>query len=226
MKWTFAITYLGGEYLSSVIKSIKNQQNIDEHEILVIGPRNENLNKIKSEVKSIIFDESLVKGWITMKKNILAQNAEYENVCMMHEYVGLCEGWYDGFEKFGYEWDVCMNPIRMSNGLRYRDWITMQRPINFISYSDSTKTKEMYISGTYWCGKRSFMTKNPQDIQRAWGMGEDIEWAMRCNQKWNYKLNPHSVVKLLKEKPKSDWNPDPKLDPDIDLWYNETKVQE
>jgi len=226
VKWSFAITYLSGELLSKVIASIKHQKNIQEYEIIVIGPNNDNLHAVKTDVKNIIFDESLVRGWITMKKNLLVQNAQYENICLMHEYVGLCEGWYEGFEKFGDDWDVCMNPIRMENGLRYRDWIGMERPIKFISYSDSTQTNKMYISGTYWCGKKSYMSKHPQDIQRAWGMGEDLEWALRCNQKWNYKLNPHSIVKLLKEKPKSDWNPDPSLDPDKDLGYNEAKLQQ
>ena len=228
MKWSFVISYLNGDYLDLVIKSICNQKNIkDNYEIITVGPKNDKVKKIEDKInKTIFFEENLIPSWITMKKNIGIQNATNDNVCILHEYVGLCENWYDGYVNFGNNWDVCMNSIRMSNGLRYRDWITLSRPIEFISYEDKSKTNNnMYISGTYWCAKKDFMLKNPLNIQLIWGQGEDIEWSVRCMSFWNYKFNPNSTVKLLKEKPKDDWNPNPAFDMNALSEYNQYKIQ-
>jgi hypothetical protein len=216
-----------------MIRSIKNQESLDTNnfEIILIGPSNINVksicNKYKSDIniKHIIFEESIRPGWVTLKKNLLVQNAEFDNICLTHDYVGFCEKWYMGYEKFGYDWDVCMNPIRMTNGLRHRDWFSQHRPLQFLKYDDDTKTNEMYINGTYWCGKKKFMLDHPQNNNLAWGMGEDCEWANRCQRLWKYRLNPFSVVKYLKEKGIGDWNPHPNIDPNKNADYISCNVQ-
>lgn len=229
MKWSFAISYLTGNFLPAAIKSIVNQRNLQRSDvdIVLVGPNINILNSIENLVdKIVIFEESLVPSWITMKKNIAIQNCKQENICVMHDYVGLCENWYDGYCQFSSDWDVCMNSIRMSNGMRYRDWITMQRPIKFISYNDMSQTNtNMYVSGTYWCAKKKFMIENPLDIRYVWGQGEDIEWSMRCKSNWNYKFNPSSTVKLLKEKPEDDWVPHPSIDMNASDTYHTHLVQ-
>lgn len=229
MKWSFAIPYLTGNFLPTVIKSILNQDNLkrDDVDIVLIGPNIPAINSIANLVdKIIIFEESPIPSWITMKKNLAIQNCKYENICVMHDYVGLCKNWYNGYVEFGNDWDVCMNSIRMINGMRYRDWITMQRPVKFISYHDMTQTKtNMYVSGTYWCAKKKFMLDNPLDVRYTWGQGEDIEWSLRCREKWNYKLNLNSVVRLVKEKPEEDWVPHPALDMNVSDTYNTHLVQ-
>lgn len=228
MKWSFIISYLQGTYLEQVIRSIENQNDIkDNYEIILIGPKLESSSFGIPNIKHIVFEENLIPGWITLKKNIAIQNATHNNLCIMHEYVGLCENWYTNYELFGDEWDVCMNPIRMKNNLRYRDWITLQRPIQYISYHDVTQTKtNMYISGTYWCAKKNFMMQNPLDIRRTWGQGEDIEWSMRCMKNWNYKFNLNSVVKLLKDKPTDDWVPHPSTDINTNIDFSLNLIQQ
>jgi hypothetical protein len=229
MKWSFAIPYLTGTFLPIVIKSILNQNNLKRNdvEIVIIGPNVKILDTVSSLVdKTIIFEESLVPSWITMKKNLAIQNCKYDNVCIMHDYVGLCENWYNGYLQFGDDWDICMNPVRMQNSMRYRDWITLERPIKFISYEDTTQIKtNMYVSGTYWCAKKKFMLDNPLNVGYVWGQGEDIEWSLRCRKNWNYKLNLNSIVKLLKEKPEDDWVPHPTLDMNTSDTYNTYQVQ-
>jgi len=227
MKWSFVISYLDGIYLEQIINSIRNQNNLtkDKFEIILIGPDNEALHKVKPLINNnIIFNETLVPGWITMKKNLAVQNANFENVCIMHDYVGLCENWYNGYLNFENDWDVCSNPIRTSKGSRYWDWITLKRPIEFISYDDLSQTKtNMYVGGTYWCAKRKFMLENPLDVRRVWGQGEDVEWAMRCKDKWNYTFNPFSVVRLLRDKEITI--PDPASDPNPSRVYSTMRIQ-
>lgn len=226
--WTFGISYNNEVYISDVINSITNQEGLvsDWFEIILIGPFSEKISKLQSKnIKHIVFEETIRPGWITLKKNLLVQNAKYDNVCLMHDYIGLCKEWFSGYQKFGYDWDVCMNPVRMSNGLRHRDWFSQHRPLNFIPYNDSSKTKEMYVNGAYWCAKKQFMLKNPLNNNLCWGQGEDLEWSYRCQHFWNYKLNPYSVVRYMKDKPLEDWNPHPDTDPDKNMKYEEYQIQ-
>jgi hypothetical protein len=211
-----------------MIRSIQNQKELpNNYEIILIGPSDKNVKKLESKnIKTIVFEESIRPAWITLKKNLIVQNAQHENLCLMHDYVGLCENWVVGYEKFGYDWDVCMNAVRMSNGLRHRDWFTQHRPLQFVKYDDNTKIKEMYINGGYWCAKRNFMLKYPLNNNLCWSQGEDVEWGFRCQQFWNYKFNPYSVVRYLKEKNSYDWNPHPDIDPDKNSGYENWKVQE
>lgn len=227
--WSFGICFHDTHNLETTICSIVNQKTNKDIDVLMIGPDNEiskKLCKKHHNVRWIVFDENMKKGWITLKKNLLVQNSKYENICLMHDYVALCENWISGFDVFGYNWDVCMTPVRMKNGMRHRDWFSWFRPLKFIPYADSTKTNQMYINGTYWCGKKDFMLKNPQNENLCWGQGEDVEWGARCNSFWNYKLNPLSVVKYLKDKEFSDWNPHPDTDPDKNSGYENCKIQE
>jgi len=34
----------------------------------------------------------------------------------------------------------------------------------------------------------------------VWGDGEDIEWSFQVREKYNYKMNVHSIVNMLKSK--------------------------
>lgn len=232
--WTFGICYSSNQYLHQIISSIKNQNTLDndQFEIILIGPSDINVTELykkykkKINIKHIMFEESIRAGWITLKKNLIVQNAQFENIYIAHDYVALCENWITGFDKFGYDWDVCMTPVRLDDGRRHRDWFTQHRPLEFTNYNDNTKTKQMYINGTYWCGKKQFMLENPQNNNLTWGMGEDLEWADRCQTKWNYRLNPYSVVKYLKSKPESDLTPHPDDDPNKNEGYELCKIQE
>ena len=231
--WSFGICFIDDKHLTTIINSIKNQKNLhtDNFEIILIGPSNPIVKSLcktfknNINIKYIIFEESIRPKWVTLKKNLLIQNAEFDNICLTHDYVGFCENWYVGYQRFGYDWDVCMNPVRLMNGMRHRDWFTQHRPLQFLKYDDDTKTKQMYINGTYWCGKKQFMLDNPQNNNLTWELGEDCEWANRCQNIWNYKLNPYSVVRYLKEKQLSDWNPHPDTDPDKHLDYSSREIQ-
>lgn len=230
--WTFGIC-LGNNstFLDSLIVSIKRQQelNKDIFEIIVIGPINLEISTIiekhKSEINisHIVFEEKTWSTsfennpWITLKKNILIQNAKFENICLMHDYIGLCAGWYMGFQKFGYDWDVCMTPVLHQDGRRFRDWIRNASScqlgdVQYVDYEDNKYTQKMYISGAYWCGKKDYMLKHPQHINRLWDQGEDVYWSLECQSTWKYVLNPISCVRCLKDK-SYDLRPHPDTNP-------------
>ena len=194
MRFTFGIVTVGSPRVPTIIKSIKD--NVPNPEIIVVG------GEAISGVKHIPFNEKTKPAWITLKKNIITREATNEHVVYLHDYIVITEGWYEGFLKFGSDWDVCMNVITNQDGTRYRDWVTWDGPegqLRLVDYS-YTKTQHMYVSGAYWVAKKSFMTENPLDERRSWGQGEDVEWSKRVRNDWKYAMNPHSEVKMLKYK--------------------------
>ena len=211
MNFTFGIiSSINSEvYLDEVIKSIQNQK-IEKYEIFIIGDNKNNFTQ--NNIKQIPFNESEKKGWITKKKNTITSEAQYENIVFMHDYLKLEDNWYQGFLKYGSNFEVCMNKIITLDNQRYRDWTLW--PLNnnkFDQYLDRTKrcllpyennnlSKYMYISGAYWVAKKKFMLKYPLNEKLLWGEGEDVEWSKKIRKKIDFKLNVHSSVKLLKEK--------------------------
>ena len=169
------------------------------------------------------FNDDINPLWITVKKNIITKNAKYENIVFIHDYVEFLDDWYEGFLKFGEDWDICMNVFLNLDGSRFRDWCAFDDPdlcikgpnfrvkdgnivggpdqrIVLVPY-DYKKTNHMYISGTYWVAKKKVMLEEPLDENRwGWGQQEDVEWSQRVRDKYKYVMNTYSTVKSLKEK--------------------------
>jgi hypothetical protein len=152
MKYTFGII-TNNQVNNNIIESIV-MQNIENFEIIIVGGN----NVYNKYIKHIPFDESLKNMWITRKKNIITENAKYENIVYMHDYYKLDINWYLYQSKVN-DFDVCMNRILNQDGSRFRDWCVWDDPemcfVNGrhgIKLPDYTynKTNYMYISGGYW----------------------------------------------------------------------------
>jgi len=210
MNFTFGIITAPGsrDSLQRVLASIE-AENIhdDAYEVIVVGGDQDYEN---GPLRLISFDETKKKAWITRKKNIITEQARFENIVYMHDYVTLQKDWYRNFEEiFGGCFDVCMTPILNADGTRFRDWTLWPHDItpdgspnlqSLLPYDVSDLSKFMYISGAYWIAKRRVMQEFPLDESLSWGESEDVKWSKQVREKYNFKLNPHSSVKLLKQK--------------------------
>lgn len=215
MKFTFGIITSGtaDEYVNIVIDSIENQ-NIPEYEVLVVG----NSSVVRDNTTVISFDENQKPAWITRKKNLVTQNAQYDNIVYSHDYIKYNDGWYDGWLKFGDDYKTCMNPILNTDGVRYRDWSIWPHNGNFmdgimarnkeclIPYTMTHLSNYMYFSGAYWIAKKDVMLEFPLDERLSWGQSEDVTWSMQVREKYNFSINPYSIVQLIKYKPDRAFN--------------------
>ena len=196
MNFTFGIITGGGNRVPVVVKAIKDR--VPDPEIIVVGGGD------TGGVIHIPFNEDVRHMWITRKKNLITETATHDNIVYMHDYVVLCDGWYEGFLKFGDDWDICMNVITNLDGKRYRDWVTWGDPgvegLKLVDYHTFKKPHQLYISGAYWVAKKYVMEDEPLDDRLGWGQGEDVEWSKRVRSKYRYVMNPHSEVSLLKQK--------------------------
>ena len=211
MKFTFGVcTTLGNEKrIRDIIHSIeKNNIPVSDCEIIVVG------NVIKPcftrlDVRILPFDESVKDGWITRKKNIITENARFENIVYMHDYIVLEDGWYKSMCEYGGNWDLLMTRIINHDGSRYRDWALCGSSVHnpfieegtmkaLLPYNEKRLSKWMYFSGAYWVAKKDFMNNYPLDENLCWGQGEDVEWSYRVKESTEFFLNSDAAVKVNK----------------------------
>jgi hypothetical protein len=226
MEFTFGIITNGmnDDFLNRIIQSIVNN-NIPIYEIIIVGNTKINCNDTINIIK---FNENYKKNWITKKKNLIAMNAKYDNIVMLHDYIELENDWYEGFIKYGNNFDWCITKIKNNNGSRFRDYTLFPYNVDFseIKYSptiidtyfanhcllpynfvNTIKTnKYMYISGSYYVIKKNIATKYLLDEKLVWGQSEDVEYSKRLHENGIIiKCNPHSSVTLLKYKESIHW---------------------
>lgn len=208
MNFTFGIITGGNEDLriNQIIDSIENE-NIPNYEIIIVG--GEPVGRNNTHVFK--FDETMRPMWITRKKNAVTQNAKYENIVYMHDYLALEPGWYEGWLKFvsstGGNYAVAMNKILNADGSRFRDWciwdIEQFPGINgrarMLPYDITHLSKYMYFSGAYWVAKKNVMIAFPLDERLVWAQGEDVLWSQQIRQTFNFTMQPNSTVKIIKD---------------------------
>ncbi len=223
MNFTFGIitdhTFELSPYLPKIIQSIKDLK-ISNYEILVVGDLNQ-LNKKEyfNDIKVIHFNQK--KGWVTRQKNLITHHSQYDNIVYLHDYICFEKDWYEGYKKFGDNFDVCMNKIKNLDGSFFRSWSLF--PWHLVGYPNHPSAKLwkyagiennecmlpdnenrlkqfQYISGSYWVAKKSIMLKYPLNESLFWEQGEDLEWSARVIPNCNYVMNPYSIVYFAKQK--------------------------
>lgn len=206
--------------LNFIIDSIEKQK-IPNYEIVLVG--GDGINR--DNVVHIPFDELQKDAWITRKKNLITENAKYDNIVYMHDYLFFEDGWYDGFVKNGDDFKICTNVVKNVDGSRFRDW-TLWAELSHLTNEDIKKedvqyieekrmfllpydmkhlSKYMYISGAYWVAKKSIMEEFPLDESLSWGEGEDVEWSKLVREKYDFTMNDNSSVRFMKPKSMSEF---------------------
>ena len=206
------------EYAQNLINSILAQNfDTDNFEIILVGDYKNDLT-LSDEVRVIQFDESIKKGWITRKKNLIAQHAQYETLCIMHDYYLLDKNWYQGFVKYSMinrSWKILMNPVYRFEGDRHSDWLINQKYMDQLfkeypdvryelmdiapsengprwvcglPYGENTLSEIQYISGGYILCKREVLRDVPMNENLVWGDAEDIQWSESVLA-YGYKFN-------------------------------------
>jgi len=230
IQFTFGIitqsTTEASEHLKLSINSIINL-NIPEYQIIIIGDgfnlKNDNFLLSLNNIKIIDFDYTIKKDWITRKKNLITQNAKYENIVYQHDYISYEQDWYEGFKVYGDDFKACMTKILNNDNTRFRDWVlfpwhhcygenyikkakelwefaNIQNNESMIPYNETRFSRFQYFSGSYWVAKKQIMLEIPLDEGLVWGQGEDCVWSSQFSSKYNFSMNANSTVKLLKWK--------------------------
>jgi glycosyltransferase involved in cell wall biosynthesis len=184
--------------------------NIPTYEIVVVGGNSE-ISNISNRIKWVPFDESsraseIVDNkpgrWITRKKNLSVQNAQYEVCVVIHDYIQFDSNWWIEFEKFGTHWDICVHQILNILGTRAEGFRIDNHPLLprdcMVPWDMIDLIQYMGISGNYQCIKRERWLEEPMNENLLWGQAEEMEWSRRVVPKFHIKANPHCIVRCGK----------------------------
>jgi len=196
MNLTFGImtTYDNIARLTEVVDSI-HALKIPHYEIIIAGSYGSNNNFVGLGCHHVLTDK-----WLPTKKNLVAKRAEYETLVLTHDYYLFHPEWYEGYYRFGDNWDICSNPQYLLNGKRhFTDWVLWDHPTlpryHSLDYEDWSQTKYQYISGGHFLVKRDFLRDNPLNEAMPPGSPEDVEWSLRVRDKAEIVCNPLSTVR-------------------------------
>ncbi len=202
-EWTFGIITNGKkkEQLARIIQSIRNQK-IPHYEIIICGTY---LETPGPDMVYIHFTEKDDKGWITKKKNLIAEKARYENMAIIHDRIYFNPGWYKGMQRYGNDFDVLSCRITF-NGERAFDWLTQLYPYDDIrstwflgGYLDyKADDAWTYVDGGMIIMKKSAWKKAKWDEKLFWNQREDAKLSMDQHRKGiRIQFNPHASCKTL-----------------------------
>jgi hypothetical protein len=205
---TFGICVVDKLQALGAIDSIIGMQFMPEdYEIIVIGDKDVLPNL--EYVKRIEFDETVKKGWITRKKNIIVENARFDYVCLIHDYYRFDYRWYvEAVEAYRKNMiiDVLQAKIYTKEGHRHSDWIVNPRHMDKyleqyphhasflmrvaphengpryvcgLPYNTTGLEHIQYISGGYIFARKNVLQHAPMNEEMVWGDAEDLEWSER-----------------------------------------------
>lgn len=208
---TFGICtgYENAEHLIKCVDSIRNQK-LDDYQIIVVGPEvpDEIYDELSAnDIEFVEFDESLRSRWITKKKNLIAQKAVFDRICLMHDYLWLTPKWAKELREFEmvHPWSVLAFPQQRSDGGRFwYDWSGFRGPRQlddrqFYEYTDWTHNDEVYISGNIFCVNRELLLDNPFDEKLGHMQEEDLVWSRQIAPYVHFKCAFNSLVCHQKE---------------------------
>ncbi|MDP3941276.1 MAG: hypothetical protein Q8Q49_03105 [bacterium] len=202
-EWTFGIVTNGerDDWIDQIIRSIRALK-IPKYEIIICGKYRKREEK---NIKIIDFIERADKGWITRKKNLIADKAAYENMCIIHDRLVFDRNWYRGMRKYGNSFEL-LGCIQIEKNTRENagDWLTLGGPmgtrwkISRLTYSDWDFYG--YLSGQLMIIKKSIWEKTLWDETRYWDGVDDADWDIifRARDLGHIiRFNPFSSVTAL-----------------------------
>jgi len=204
-KWTFGIVTNGKrqEFIEKSIESIR-ALHIPYYEIIICGTY---FGKKAKDIKYIHFNEKDDKGWITKKKNFICENAQYENITVIHDRIYFDKNWFQGMKRWGNYFDVLSCPIVLpTKEHNFTNWETVgpgwkkeddQKMFHSNAKLDPVDWDEnVYVGGAFITLKKSTWKTEKWNEDLFWGDAEDIEYSLRQHRNGIIiRFNPYAKVK-------------------------------
>jgi hypothetical protein len=152
-------------------------------------------------------------GHITKKKNMIAEIAFFDNLCLMHDYFYLPADFAFWVPK---KYNIYVPPIHTAEGDRHSDWLVnpekLQKYIHdtpgiddalmseaphenapkyvcAVPYARNDLVPIQYVSGGFIVCKTDVVRDNPFNEDLYWGQAEDLEWSERVVPKYGMTTN-------------------------------------
>jgi hypothetical protein len=200
-RWTFGVVTNGRRdaVVDAMIGTIRRQR-IPEYEVIVCGT---SAHRSAPDIRYIPFSEQDDRGWITRKKNLIAEAARFENLAIVHDRVLFRAGWYRGMRRFGNHFDALSCVQRMRAGFRTWDWVTSSAPLGAPAYGCVGLDYRdwdpyVFMDGGLTIVKRRVWEQCPWDERRFWNDREDVDISHRITAAGGViRFNRHSRCRTL-----------------------------
>lgn len=162
---------------------------------------------------------------LTKKKNLLVENANFDNVCILHDRVFLPLNFFSAVTKFGDNYPLTsfqsfyfqdrhnFLPRKYSDFNTIAQDLTQEIDINNVEKKDTKLISKLfycyqhparsnfghdYLTGSLYLTKKSLWLKYPQNEKLYWNDYEDIEHGIRLS---HYgipsRINPHAITQSM-----------------------------
>lgn len=199
-KWTFGIITNGVrlDWIEQIIKSIK-AQHIPHYEIILCGRY---FDRPEKNIRYIPFNERDDKGWISRKKNLIVDAAQYENICIIHDRLTFDKDWYQGMK----DWGNCFEHLccpQYYESARTNDWLLHEKlpgvEFSFVSHLDFKDWDwNACQGGQFHLLKKSVVQQVYWNESYLWGRAEDVALTNDLRSKgFIIRCNPKSTLNTL-----------------------------
>lgn len=202
-KWSFGIITNGkkNEQVQKLISSIITQ-NIPNYEIIICGSfKYENKEKFPIiSIDDVLLDDE-IRAPITIKKNKIADVAQYQNLMILHDRYLLPDDWYQKMKNYGNYFDLLTMPNIGPNGGNVNDWGEhLGKPSQIYREVFHLLSHKKWSNGWYSQGglliiKKELYNQNRLDERLFWGELEDIQFSQIGNLLgWFYYIDINNKV--------------------------------
>jgi len=180
-RWTFAVLTRGTRVQQVVefCRSIRGQDPVGRHEILVWGPCNAAYEPFGVTCHDGHgYRDELAE--ISRKKNDIAERASCPNLMIVHDRYRIDDGFFAGFERFGYDFDFATVPQRYECGSHFPAYAALEKGVFRMGRSIDCRDYNALRDGQYINGGLTIVkTETLRDLRfndmLFWNQWEDVE---------------------------------------------------
>ena len=184
--WTFAMLTSGKKVETVVrfLESIRKNDTHNQHEIIISGPYNPAYEKYNVQYLDLSPFRDGQYAEISKKKNAIAKRAKNANLLIAHDRFVLNEDFFEGFEKFGYDFDFLTVKQFYESGVEYpayccleKDGLVWSTPYRIDNLNQLYPTQ--YLNGGLLIFKTHTLQRIGFNNLLMWNQMEDVEISRR-----------------------------------------------
>lgn len=179
-EWTFAVLTQGKrvENVTAFCRSVREQDPDRRHEILIWGPDDPAYEPYGVVSHDGGYRDDLAE--ISRKKNDIAKRATRANLLIVHDRYRIDPGFFDGFARFGYDFDFVTVPQHYECGAHFPGYAALENGMFCKSRSIDCRDYDMIRDGQYVNGGLMVVkTETLRDVRLNdmlfWNQWEDVE---------------------------------------------------
>ena len=210
--WSFGILTSGDSARGAEMAAAILALDLPNVEVVFCGPRPFDAPK-DDRVRSIDLDRAEPRGWITRKKNLLAETSRYDNLCLLHDRFVITPAWAAALRDCGPSFSFLTFPqvffadTDRRFGQRYADYQVLHQSsgvpqalestifagerVWYAAYDDFYETA--FCCGGLYVAKRCLWNRVRQDESLYHCEWEDASFGLECQKRGM----PHRVSRQL-----------------------------